>query len=408
MKPVVGMSLAVLFSCAAMAAEEGVENLVNVGVAVGGLKFEGDEPVEDSLTVSLRLGFDYTERWSLEGVLMLVPRLDERFAHSYGTRVSRLREEAGPEVDETSAVGLAIDGLYHFTRWERLDPYLSVGVGFMRYEDDFDAEIDPTLRLGGGALYHLSDRLALRADVRVLCAGGDTEANALVDGGVVWAFGKTVSVVAAGPLDSDSDGLTDIEEAASGTNPFDRDTDGDGLLDGAEVRTHKTDPLNRDTDYDGLTDGNEVALYKTNPLVRDTDGGKVADGHEVIEDGTQPLAAADDAMLFELNMKFAEDGWEILPEYFSDLDAIAATLLKSPDKAARIEGHVDWREGESRWSLRRLTRRRAEAVADYLGKTWKIDGKRLDSVGYGYDRPRAKNDPQTGNPVNRRIEIYIR
>jgi hypothetical protein len=36
------------------------------------------------------------------------------------------------------------------------------------------------------------------------------------------------------------------------------DTDGDGLGDGAEVRTYRSDPLPRDTDGDGLTDDSEV------------------------------------------------------------------------------------------------------------------------------------------------------
>jgi hypothetical protein len=46
------------------------------------------------------------------------------------------------------------------------------------------------------------------------------------------------------PLDSDGDGLPDIEETARGTNPTLRDTDGDGASDGNEVAAG-TDPLNR-------------------------------------------------------------------------------------------------------------------------------------------------------------------
>jgi len=37
-------------------------------------------------------------------------------------------------------------------------------------------------------------------------------------------------------LDSDQDGLTDQEEQALGTDPHNPDTDGDGYLDGAEVK----------------------------------------------------------------------------------------------------------------------------------------------------------------------------
>jgi hypothetical protein len=55
-------------------------------------------------------------------------------------------------------------------------------------------------------------------------------------------------------LDTDGDGLTDLEEAALGTDPHDPDTDGDGLSDGLEPA--------EDTDGDGLI----------NPLDPDDDG----------------------------------------------------------------------------------------------------------------------------------------
>jgi hypothetical protein len=59
-------------------------------------------------------------------------------------------------------------------------------------------------------------------------------------------------------LDSDKDGLTDLEEAELGTSPTSEDTDADGLFDREEVQVYKTDPLNPDTDGDTFTDGGEV------------------------------------------------------------------------------------------------------------------------------------------------------
>jgi hypothetical protein len=50
-----------------------------------------------------------------------------------------------------------------------------------------------------------------------------------------------------------------------GTDPNDADSDGDGLLDGAEVSTHATNPAVADTDLDGFDDGAEVAAG-TDPL----------------------------------------------------------------------------------------------------------------------------------------------
>ncbi len=76
-------------------------------------------------------------------------------------------------------------------------------------------------------------------------------------------------------LDTDGDGLSDVAEAAAGTDPQNPDTDGDGLLDGVETGTGilvlpagedeelsdtGTSPLLADTDGDGLSDFDELVL----------------------------------------------------------------------------------------------------------------------------------------------------
>ncbi|MBI2099601.1 thrombospondin type 3 repeat-containing protein [Candidatus Uhrbacteria bacterium] len=67
------------------------------------------------------------------------------------------------------------------------------------------------------------------------------------------------------PVDSDLDGLSDVFEQNIGTDPQNPDTDGDGLTDFQEVRTHGTNPLDSDTDNDERTDGSEIT-NGTNPL----------------------------------------------------------------------------------------------------------------------------------------------
>ncbi len=57
--------------------------------------------------------------------------------------------------------------------------------------------------------------------------------------------------------DHDSDGLTNLEEQAYGTDPLRADTDGDGLSDDSELRLG-TDPLNLDSDGDGIPEGDET------------------------------------------------------------------------------------------------------------------------------------------------------
>jgi subtilisin family serine protease len=58
--------------------------------------------------------------------------------------------------------------------------------------------------------------------------------------------------------DNDADGLTNAQEFAAGSNPNERDSDGDELDDRAEVLVHGTHPRIADSDGDGMTDGWEV------------------------------------------------------------------------------------------------------------------------------------------------------
>ena len=66
-------------------------------------------------------------------------------------------------------------------------------------------------------------------------------------------------------IDSDGDGLTDIRENEWGTDPLNKDSDGDGVSDGDEVNVYATNPLDPDSDYDGRSDWEEVALDVTDP-----------------------------------------------------------------------------------------------------------------------------------------------
>ncbi|WP_455392711.1 transglutaminase domain-containing protein [[Eubacterium] cellulosolvens] len=96
---------------------------------------------------------------------------------------------------------------------------------------------------------------------------------------------------------------------AGETDPFNPDSDGDGLLDGHEVNIYHTDPLDPDSDNDKLNDGVEVNSrythsvidwnndgsidFWTNPNDADTDDGGTWDGIEN-ETGFNPLDPEDD------------------------------------------------------------------------------------------------------------------
>jgi ELWxxDGT repeat protein len=73
-------------------------------------------------------------------------------------------------------------------------------------------------------------------------------------------------------LDSDGDGLDYAAETAHGSDPFDTDSDDDGLSDAVEVNVHGTSPILADTDGDGYTDPIEIQNH-TDPLDPNDPGG---------------------------------------------------------------------------------------------------------------------------------------
>ncbi len=275
-----------------------------ISPGIGWYNAEGDEPLEDGFYLTIRLGYDYNEWWTFEGSFLLAPSLDENLGgYNYKDANGVWQDNVKPYsyskgdqyFDSTWMTQLFGDALFHLSRFDRIDPYLTFGTGLTIFGEDVtgDGQLSWNLRAGGGIMYHLNDAWSLRLDSRVNIAGYNTEFNHTTDMGFVYRF--TADQIADDPLididiDSDGDGLTDSEETnIYKTDPNNPDTDGDGLLDGEEVHVYKTDPLNPDTDGDGLKDGAEVHKYKTNPLNPDTDADGLTDGDEVLKYKTDPL-----------------------------------------------------------------------------------------------------------------------
>ncbi|MBL9146821.1 MAG: DUF1800 family protein [Verrucomicrobiaceae bacterium] len=93
--------------------------------------------------------------------------------------------------------------------------------------------------------------------------------------------GLSDGVPADATQDIDADGLTNLQEFTTGTDPRLADTDADGLKDGAETTTNK---LLADTDGDSIKDGAETT---SNPLLLDSDSDGAPDAWE-LRVGTNP------------------------------------------------------------------------------------------------------------------------
>jgi outer membrane protein OmpA-like peptidoglycan-associated protein len=183
-------------------------------------------------------------------------------------------------------------------------PYLFAGAGFMTFDPQTGDKGDEPLPNNSNFIYDkkqylipfgIGFELYLTQDLVIngrgtfrytatdylddLSPAEDAKANA--DNDYFMTFAAGFSYYIFGKTDSDKDGLPNDREIDLGTDPYNPDTDGDGLKDGEEVLTYFTNPLKVDTDGDLLTDYDEIVKYLTNPLKADTDGDGINDGEEI-------------------------------------------------------------------------------------------------------------------------------
>lgn len=190
-----------------------------------------------------------------------------------------------------------------------------------------------------------------------------------------------------------------------------KDSDGDGLIDGDEVNKFKTDPMLVDSDGDTLTDYDEVMIYKSDPNKLDTDDGGIDDGTEIAND-TNPLNPKDDNKKKEVvevgvpivleGITFDKNKATIKPESEPALWNAYQTLKSYPEMVVEISGHTD-NVGPRKKNIE-LSIRRANAVKEWLVKRG-IEAERIQTKGYGPDRPIAPNDSEENKRKNRRIEF---
>ena len=82
-------------------------------------------------------------------------------------------------------------------------------------------------------------------------------------------------------VDTDQDGIYDVEEINLGTDPYSVDTDSDNLSDFDELYVYFINPLKADSDDDLLDDFFEVFIYNTNPSDPDSDQDLLSDYDEI-------------------------------------------------------------------------------------------------------------------------------
>ena len=329
------------------------------------------------------------------------------------------------------------------------DPYLKLGGGYTSYKSEY-SEKDGAVKLlaGGGINFWFTDHLGLNVQTGYN--------HGFQKDGTDYFQHSAGIVIKFGAKDTDKDGIPDKDDACpdvAGPKEFNGcpDTDGDGIPDKddacPDVAGLKEFNGCPDTDGDGIPDKDdacpEVAGLKEFNGCPDTDGDGVPDKDDKCpdvagpaENGGCPWPDTDgDGVLDKDDLCPNEPGPESnkgCPEPNDDeqkrlnqyaktilfdngkatikfesaeiLNQIINVLKKYPNSRFRIEGHTDSTGNKAKNIT--LSQNRADAVKIYLIQGG-IASERLESVGYGPDKPIASNKTRKGRALNRRVEINL-
>lgn len=204
--------------------------------------------------------------------------------------------------------------------------------------------------------------------------------------------------------DTDKDGVNDEEDKCpdiAGLAKYNGcpvpDTDKDGVNDEedkcpqvAGTAKYKGCPI-PDTDSDGVDDEQDKCP---------TQAGTAANGGcpEIKKEVIEKVNFAARNILFQLNSDV------ITKESFAGLDDVAEILKSNASLKIQIDGHSDNSGNAERNKL--LSQKRADAVKSYLVNKG-VDESRLNSTGYGQEKPIADNKTKEGKAKNRRVEMKL-
>ena len=217
-------------------------------------------------------------------------------------------------------------------------------------------------------------RQLMQALAKTAGCGFFTQAEETLSGEAMADFATRVFLTAkaAGPKDTDGDGVYDHLDRCPGTP---RGTLVDAV--GCPLQPKPAAPV--DSDGDGVLDDDDFCP------------------------GTPRGATVDDRGCWVLEgVEFETNRAEIRPMYEPELEAVATVLENNPGVKIQIQGHTD-SVGDADYN-RQLSEKRAKAVMEWLVREG-IDRKRLSAIGLGEARPIANNDSEIGRERNRRVEL---
>lgn len=202
------------------------------------------------------------------------------------------------------------------------------------------------------------------------------------------------------PLDSDSDGVLDINDKCPNTKSGEK-VDADGCL------------LKLDADKDGVPDADDKCPNTPTGTKVDNKGCELDSDNDGVVDSKDKCPDTSKEFVVDgygcpqtatLKVNFAPNKYDVSNELINDLQNFAAFLNDNPGYQIIIYGYTD--STGSATANKTLSQNRANAVKEALSR-YGIKTTRMTSIGKGEADPIADNMNKEGRAKNRRIEVEL-
>ncbi len=348
------LTLAVAAACLNTFALTASASDFEVGAGVTYYGFDKEASVDDKAGFNLNMGYRFNKPFGIE--------------LSY----SQVNTDLDPSGADVKLQDIHLDGLWYLANDGKVLPYAALGIGTLDADiDGFESDSEEAVNFGLGVKAHLTSFLRARLDARWLYGTDTYQDHSALTLGLSYVFGGTKPTPAVVFMDADKDGVEDSGDKCPNTPA------------GVAVTANGC-PV--DSDKDGVADYLDQCPDTDSKLKVDEKG--------------CPVVLTEDVSI-KLNVTFASGSDVVEPNFFEEIRGVGRFMEQYENSQVVIEGHTDT-SGSAELN-KKLSQKRANAVAKILVEQYGVAADRVQAVGFGEEQVLVKEVTAADKAQNRRV-----
>ncbi|NPU82905.1 MAG: OmpA family protein [Syntrophaceae bacterium] len=318
---------------------------------IGGYVFDNSQHLKNAPVYGVRFGYDLARYFGVEATLDYVR---SEFSAPWDITKSDLYNWTAARSDKADVFNYRLEGLFYLLPQYKVVPYLAAGIGgqSINYPGVVENRSKFLVDVGAGVKWFITERLALRGDVRFPYVFDNSKKNLEYTLGLSFLFGG--------------------EKPAPPPPPPP-----------VEPKVEVAPPPPPPPPPEPVKEMKEEAKAE-----------QTATEKEMLEKGRATI-----------NVQFDTNKAIVKKKYHDEIAKFADVINRHPEIKVVIEGHTDNVGGKA--FNQRLSEKRAKSVVKYMVDKFKVDKDRLSAKGYGLTQPIADNKTKEGRQKNRRVDAVV-